>query len=51
MVASEARLTFLTTNYPDSVDPALIRPGNIKQLISHCSHLQAEEMLTQFYPK
>jgi len=35
IVASEARLTFLTTNYPDRLDPALIRPGrvDVKQYI------------------
>ena len=53
VVASEARLTFLTTNYPDRLDPALIRPGrvDIKQLIGYCSHLQAEEMFTKFFPE
>ena len=53
VVASEARLTFLTTNYLDRLDPALIRPGrvDIKQLIGYCSHLQAEEMFTKFFPE
>ena len=29
VVASEARLTFLTTNYPERLDPALVRPGRV----------------------
>ena len=29
VVASEARLTFLTTNYPQRLDPALVRPGRV----------------------
>ena len=33
VVASEARLTFLTSNYPDRLDPALIRPGRIDRKI------------------
>ena len=34
-VSSEGRLTFLTTNYPNRLDPALCRPGRIdlKQFI------------------
>ena len=27
VVASEARLSFLTSNYPERLDPALVRPG------------------------
>ena len=52
-MASDARLTFLTTNYPDRLDPALIRPGrvDIKQLIDYCSHFQAEEMFIKFFPE
>ena len=29
VVASEARLTFLTTHYPQRLDPALVRPGRV----------------------
>ena len=29
VVASEARLTFLTTNYPQRLDQALVRPGRV----------------------
>ena len=34
-MGSEGRLTFLTTNYPERLDPALIRPGrvDVKQYI------------------
>ena len=36
-VGSDGRLTFLTTNYPDRLDPALIRPGrvDVKQYIGN----------------
>ena len=29
VVASEGRLTFMTSNYPERLDPALIRPGRV----------------------
>merc|ERR1719342_386187 len=52
VVASEARLTFLTTNYPDRLDPALIRPGrvDVKQLIGWCSKQQVEKLFIKFFP-
>ena len=52
VLASEARLTFLTTNYPDRLDPALIRPGrvDIRQLIGYCSHQEAETLFLKFFP-
>ena len=53
VVASEARLTFLTTNYPGRLDPALIRPGrvDVKQLIGWCSQQQIKRLFTKFFPE
>ena len=53
VVASEARLTFLTTNYPERLDPALIRPGrvDIRQLIGYCSRQQALNLFLNFFPQ
>jgi len=53
VVASEARLTFLTTNYPDRLDPALIRPGrvDVKQYIGWCSQSQINRLFIKFFPE
>jgi ATP-dependent 26S proteasome regulatory subunit len=41
-VRSEERLVFMTTNYLDRLDPALIRPGRVDcaQLIDNASAFQ-----------
>ena len=42
----------MTTNYPDRLDPALIRPGrvDVKHYIGHCDFSQAKLMFQRFYP-
>ncbi|XP_015675963.1 mitochondrial chaperone BCS1 [Protobothrops mucrosquamatus] len=52
VASSEARLVFMTTNYMDRLDPALIRPGRVdlKQYIGHCSEWQFKQMFHKFYP-
>jgi len=52
-VGSEGRLTFLTTNYPERLDPALIRPGrvDVKQYIGHCGVNEIEKIFSKFYPE
>jgi len=51
-VGSEGRITFLTTNYPDRLDPALIRPGrvDVKQFIGHCGYSELERLFIKFFP-
>lgn len=50
--ASEERLVFMTTNHPERLDQALIRPGRID--LSLCIDLagaeQAQRMFLRFYP-
>ncbi|KAI6246311.1 Mitochondrial chaperone BCS1 [Erysiphe necator] len=49
--AGEERITFLTTNHIDRLDPALIRPGRVDLTvrIGEASRYQASEMWKRFY--
>ncbi|KAJ1528791.1 hypothetical protein ONE63_007170 [Megalurothrips usitatus] len=49
--STEARIVFMTTNYIERLDPALIRPGRVdlKQYIGHCNALQLETMFLRFF--
>lgn len=51
VASSEARLLFMTTNYIDRLDPALIRPGRVdsKEYVGYCSRHQIESMYKRFY--
>lgn len=51
VASTEARIVFMTTNYLERLDPALIRPGRVdyKQYVGYCSHHQLEEMFKRFY--
>nr|XP_029528411.1 mitochondrial chaperone BCS1 isoform X3 [Oncorhynchus nerka] len=52
VASSEARIVFMTTNFIDRLDPALIRPGRVdlKQYVGHCTHWQLTQMFRRFYP-
>ncbi|KAJ3591803.1 hypothetical protein NHX12_006935 [Muraenolepis orangiensis] len=52
VASSEARIVFMTTNFIDRLDPALIRPGRVdlKQYVGHCTHWQLSQMFRRFYP-
>ncbi|CAL4165816.1 unnamed protein product [Meganyctiphanes norvegica] len=52
VVSAEARIVFMTTNYPERLDPALIRPGrvDVKEYIGHCTPYQLRTMFSRFYP-
>jgi len=47
----EGRVLFLTTNHPDRVDPALIRPGwvDLKLELGHAVPDQARRLFPWFY--
>lgn len=51
VASTEARILFMTTNYLDRLDPALIRPGrvDVKEYIGWCSPYQLEMMFLRFY--
>ena len=53
VTSTEGRIVFMTTNYIDRLDPALIRPGRVDniQYIGHCTHYQLKEMFRKFYPE
>lgn len=46
LLSSEERLVFMTTNYLDRLDSALIRPGrvDVAQLIDNASEYQVEQL-------
>ena len=50
--SSEPQLLFLTTNYKERLDSALIRPGRVDfQLhVDYCDHHQAKMLYERFYP-
>ncbi|XP_971798.2 mitochondrial chaperone BCS1 [Tribolium castaneum] len=51
VASTEARIVFMTTNYLERLDPALIRPGRVdlKEYIGWCSPYQIEQMFLRFY--
>ncbi|XP_074603190.1 mitochondrial chaperone BCS1 [Brevipalpus obovatus] len=52
VASSEARILFMTTNYIERLDPALIRPGrvDVKQYIGHAEDDQVIRAFRKFYP-
>lgn len=53
VTSSEGRILFMTTNYVDRLDPALIRPGrvDVKREISYVTSAQLSSMFSRFYPE
>uniref|UniRef100_A0A915DB05 Mitochondrial chaperone BCS1 n=1 Tax=Ditylenchus dipsaci TaxID=166011 RepID=A0A915DB05_9BILA len=51
VMSSEKRIVFMTTNYKNKLDSALIRPGRIdfEQYIGHCTPMMFERMFKRFY--
>lgn len=51
VASTEARIVFMTTNYLDRLDPALIRPGrvDVKEYVGYCSRHQLQQMFMRFY--
>lgn len=52
VASTEGRVVFMTTNYLERLDPALIRPGRVdlKQLIGYATQTQLTHMFSRFYP-
>jgi len=52
VTSTEGRIVFMTTNYFERLDPALIRPGRVDYIeqIGHCSHHQLLNMFAKFFP-
>jgi chaperone BCS1 len=52
VTSTEGRILFMTTNYVERLDGALIRPGRVdySQYIGHCSRHQLAVMYSRFYP-
>ncbi|SCU79867.1 LADA_0B03686g1_1 [Lachancea dasiensis] len=52
VASSEETITFMTTNHPEVLDPALMRPGRVdyKAYIGNASPFQVGEMFMKFYP-
>lgn len=52
VASSEARILFMTTNYLERLDPALIRPGRVdyKQFIGYATDNQIRRAFKKFYP-
>ncbi|ODQ81937.1 hypothetical protein BABINDRAFT_33044 [Babjeviella inositovora NRRL Y-12698] len=51
VASAEECITFMTTNHPEKLDPALLRPGRIdfKKLINNASQFQVKQMFLRFY--
>lgn len=52
VASSEERILFMTTNYPEKLDPALTRPGRVdmKFYIGYASNEQLVRAFERFYP-
>ncbi|PIK52426.1 putative mitochondrial chaperone BCS1 [Apostichopus japonicus] len=53
VASTEGRIVFMTTNYLNRLDPALIRPGRVDfiQQIGHATSHQLKQMFLRFYPE
>lgn len=51
VASAEECITFMTTNHPERLDPALLRPGRVdfKVLVSNASEDQVRRMFSRFY--
>ncbi|ANB14283.1 bifunctional AAA family ATPase chaperone/translocase BCS1 [Sugiyamaella lignohabitans] len=51
VASADERLIFMTTNHPERLDPALIRPGRVdyKECIDNATEYQVRQMFLRFY--
>ncbi|CAI4059064.1 bifunctional AAA family ATPase chaperone/translocase BCS1 SKDI_04G5860 [Saccharomyces kudriavzevii IFO 1802] len=52
VTSSEETITFMTTNHPEKLDAAIMRPGRIdyKVYVGNATSYQVEKMFMKFYP-
>ncbi|XP_065191549.1 mitochondrial chaperone BCS1-like [Sycon ciliatum] len=52
VTSSEGRILIMTTNHPERLDPALIRPGrvDVREEFTYCTKEQLCHMYERFYP-
>ena len=52
IVATEGRVVFMTTNHPEKLDTALIRPGrcDVEMEFTNATESQGERLFTKFFP-
>lgn len=52
VASAEECITFMTTNHPERLDPALLRPGRVdyKVMVNNASPDQVRRMFIRFYP-
>ena len=53
VASSEEIITFMTTNHPEKLDPAVMRPGRIDYiaLVGNATEYQIRQMFLRFYPE
>lgn len=53
VASSEEIITFMTTNHPEKLDPAVMRPGRIdyKAFVGNATEYQIRQMFLRFYPE
>lgn len=51
VASSEETITFMTTNHPEKLDPAILRPGRVdyRVLVGNATEHQIEKMFWRFY--
>jgi chaperone BCS1 len=51
VASSEETITFMTTNHPEKLDPAILRPGRVdfRVLVGDATDYQIEQMFLRFY--
>lgn len=51
LVSAQDRIIIATTNHPDKINPALLRPGrfDIKLCLGNCTHKMVAEILQYYY--
>lgn len=53
VATAEGRVYFMTSNYPDKLDNALLRPGrvDVHETLEEATHEEAKQLFKRFYPR